>query len=223
MPPYQEESMCTKPKPLGTMAPTSPRSRQSPNGTMDDQGQNVQNGDEGRTNDNGSLHGGENNSPSINLNQRRSSPVKMRHRGQNSSTSSRSKTKNGRHITNINRINVINNFGSDGGNYFSTPWKKNQHHPNKAHLGWLILRIVLAILIIFWFGTMVSVMRSVPSPSASEAQSLAALNLPRWKKISEHIKGGVRGNNNAAVKPGDAKVKDDTDKDDADDDDAESS
>ena len=80
-------------------------------------------------------------------------------------------------IMNIHRISVINNFAAPIPNYFSTP--------PKERLGWCALRILLALLVIVWFGAMASILKSTPPPSP---QSKAASNLSRWKELSEHIK-----------------------------------
>lgn len=93
-----------------------------------------------------------------------SKPARMRLRGQSSSVSSSSsltargwtQTKKGRHITNIHNINVINNFGMDGG-------KRSMEK-----MGWLLLRIALALLIIVWFGALVSVTRGAGLPPSSD-------------------------------------------------------
>jgi len=90
----------------------------------------------------------------------RSSP-RMRYRGQQTS-SSRSKAKSGRHnITNINRINVINNFGPTP----PDPTKGKKHHSSAsknslgAPFGCCILRSVIASLIVFWLVAMMIIMR----------------------------------------------------------------
>jgi len=153
------------------------------------------------------------------LNQRRGSPVRMRHRAGTPSTSTSASgvrchksSKNGRHITNINKINVINNFGMDGSGssnaaaaaYFSTPWKRSkQSSPRrnpKTVLAWVLLRAILAILILVWIGSMASVMRNVPAAHSSGANnpSKAMMNLSRWKKLSEHIRLGSQAKENMA-------------------------
>ena len=101
---------------------------------------------------------GENAAPSV------SKPARMRLRGQSLSLSSSSsltargwtQTKKGRHITNIHKINVINNFGMD----------RDKRAMEK--MGWLLLRIVLALLIIVWFGALVSVTRGADLPPSSD-------------------------------------------------------
>mmetsp|Transcript_3927 Transcript_3927/g.8651 ORF Transcript_3927/g.8651 Transcript_3927/m.8651 type:complete len:857 (-) Transcript_3927:64-2634(-) len=221
MPPFQEESMCRSPnlRSNSTMAPQS--ATMAMNDNNNDPGQNSQNDGNGRTNTTANHHaggrqsGGVSNdspiSPNMRLSQRHMSP-RIRHRGQ-------LKTKNGRHITNINRINVINNYGNEGqhgGNYFSTsPNKRKQQHQNNnnysnAKMGWFVARTVLALMLIFWFGTMVSVVRSVhkdavipansnlaSSSVASEVRSKTTeiISLARWKKLSERMKdaGLLRG------------------------------
>ena len=83
---------------------------------------------------------------SVNMRSRRASPVKAKewHRGK------------GRRVTNINRINVINNFGVEG--------------RGGSHAGWLTARIALAALMLLWCVVTVSVLRSVPlAPAASPA------------------------------------------------------
>mmetsp|Transcript_21534 Transcript_21534/g.46829 ORF Transcript_21534/g.46829 Transcript_21534/m.46829 type:complete len:689 (-) Transcript_21534:1025-3091(-) len=211
MSPYLEESMCTQSKQPGTVNAINTRQAPPPppGETMEDNtntgldqqnipSNNLGHNNNDNNNDNSLVHGEGNDSP-----RQRSSPSnRMRHRGQQSSSSRSVKTKNGRHVTNINRINVINNFGTDGAS-----WKRNQRTSSitaKGQCGWYILRIVLASLILFWFGAMVTIMRGVPSPSSSKAQSKAALNLSRWKKLSElNIGFELRGGNTVAnvVKP----------------------
>ena len=101
---------------------------------------------------------GENAAPSV------SKPARMRLRGQSLSLSSSSsltargwtQTKKGRHITNIHKINVINNFGMDG------------EKCSMEKMGWLLLRIALALLIIVWFGALVSVTRGAALPPSSD-------------------------------------------------------
>jgi len=221
MPPFQEESMCRNPnqRTNSTMAPQS--ATMAMNDNNNDPGQNSRNDDNGRTNTTSNTNGGGRQSgglkndtpisPNMRLSQRHLSP-RIRHRGQ-------LKTKNGRHVTNINRINVINNYGNEGqhgGNYFSTsPNKRKQHHQNNnnninAKLGWFVARIVLALMLIFWFGTMVSVVRSAHNDAMTPANSNLAsisevseprskateiMSLARWKKLSERMKdaGVLRG------------------------------
>jgi len=232
MPPFREESMCTRPKrSTGTISQSS--DADGGGATMDEinLGQNVQNGDGGGraadADDNGRVGvgvgvgvlGEGNDSPSPggsgNVNRR---PVRMRHRGlgglssHSSSSSGHSrlshhhhKAKNGRHITNINRINVINNYGTDGGgNYFSTPRNAASGIPKqggRASLGWLAVRVVLALLMAFWFGFMVTILRSARSdPSSQDAQSKAEPSLTQWKRLSEHMSlAGVRGGTQQAA------------------------
>mmetsp|Transcript_13691 Transcript_13691/g.33135 ORF Transcript_13691/g.33135 Transcript_13691/m.33135 type:complete len:636 (-) Transcript_13691:918-2825(-) len=148
--------------------------QQAQNATMnhiDHDNNNLQTNDRG---ENDGVQGGGSSSSSHNnkLNRRsRPSPVRMRNRGQSSSSSSTSrsvKTKNG-HVTNINKINVINNFGD---------------RRAREHFGWCILRTALATLLIIWFGAMASVMRSAPPSSPSTSKS--AMSLERWKDLSDN-------------------------------------
>ncbi len=128
-------------------------------------------------------HGGTNN-----VQRQRPSPIRMRRRGESSSSSTNSATRsvksnNGRHVTNINRINVINNFGMDS------------RDRAKEHVGWIILRLVLAALILIWAGLIVSVVKGsdTPKPSSSSAHES---KLSRLQKLTEAVanSGGIRGN-----------------------------
>ena len=86
---------------------------------------------------------------------RRASPTRARHRGPTSTSAGPRATQHGRRITNIHRINVINNFGVEGSG--GLPYAR-------VHVGWCGLRLALAILLVFWFGTMASVLRGAPAP-----------------------------------------------------------
>ena len=127
--------------------------------------------------------GGENAAPSD------SKPARMRLRGKSSLVSSSSsltatgwtQTKKWRHITNIQKINVINNFGMD------------RDKRVMEHMGWLLLRIVLSILIIVWFGALVSVTRGAslpPSPDNdnSKGDFLDLLHITTKSKVTTKSK-----------------------------------
>lgn len=114
-----------------------------------------------------------------------SKPARVRLRGQSSSVSSSSslgsrgwaQATKGRHITNIHKINVINNFGMDRDKRF------------KEHMGWLVLRIVVALSIIVWFVALVSVMRGSDLPPSSDNANPkgGSMNLSRFAIKSKDL------------------------------------
>ena len=114
-----------------------------------------------------------NNNDSSNLSNRRS--ITRRHSSISGSTNNR------RHVTNINRINVINNY--------TTPSSKGR--TTKESFAWFILRIVLVSLILVWLVAMVSVLKNSPSaPNAQQtAQSKAASSLSLWKQKFNGMRG----------------------------------
>jgi hypothetical protein len=91
----------------------------------------------------------------------------MRLRGQGSSAVPSSSTttlstkgwaqgKTGRHVTNIHKINVINNFGIDG--------RDNKLAWGENNARWVILKIVMALLMTVWFVALMWVIRGVVLP-----------------------------------------------------------
>lgn len=90
--------------------------------------------------------------------------------------------KNGRHITNIRSINVVNNFGMD------------RDKRTMEHMGWLILRVVLIILLLIWLGALFSVTKGnilpvlsngVPSKDEFLDSSIVAPKFSRMRDLDE--------------------------------------
>ena len=184
MPPYRErDNMSTQSKQRGTLSINN--NQQALDTTIEDQN-NLRRGGVG--------------SNTNNLNRRqssRASPITRRHRRDSNSSSSAStsssRSNSKGHITNINKINVINNFGMD---------TRRNRSSGKESLSWIILRIVLALLIAVWFAAMISVLKSSPSSPTSpqSAQSKAAMSLSAIKKLSDLKLGSVRGKVDSAKK-----------------------
>ena len=179
MPPYREkDNICTQSKQPGTFSINN--NQQALDTTMEDLNDLRRGGVGGNAN---------------NFNRRqssRTSPITRRHRrdsnsssSASASSSSRSNTKGG-HITNINKINVINNFGMD---------TRRSRSSGKENLRWIILRFVLVLLIVFWFAAMISVLKNSPSSPTSpqSAQSKATVSLSAIKKLSNLKFNSVRG------------------------------
>ena len=184
MPPYREkDNMSTQSIQPGTLSINN--NQQALDTTIEDQN-NLRRGGVG--------------SNTNNLNRRqssRASPITRRHRRDSNSSSSAStsssRSNSKGHITNINKINVINNFGMD---------TRRNRSSGKEGLSWIILRIVLALLIAVWFAAMISVLKSSPSSPTSpqSAQSKAAMSLSATKKLSDLKLGSVRGKVDSAKK-----------------------
>lgn len=196
MPPYREvEDMCTKSKQI--VSPIDADTQAAIDVAID-----ISNNTNNQQINSGVSNNSTTNDSSSHLNNRRSSPSTRRRRGRDnsqSSASSPSSPKHGRrgHITNINRINVINNY----------PYHANNN--TKENIGWFTLRIVIAILILIWFGAMISVLKNSPSSPTSDnqsAQSKAAMSfgLLKYFQIGKGSGGGVRGGIDMAVQDGTA-------------------
>ncbi|KAL3826598.1 hypothetical protein ACHAXA_010523 [Cyclostephanos tholiformis] len=113
-----------------------------------------------------------------------SKQIRVRPRGQSSSVSSSSslsprgwaQTKTGRHVTNIHKINVINNFGMD------------RDKRVKDNMSWVVLRIVVALLMTIWFGALVCVIRgAVLPPSPVNANSIVEVDSSRVDTKSKDL------------------------------------
>ena len=88
--------------------------------------------------------------PTTSPNNRASARVRYRGGGQGNAQGTMSPRSRRRHITNINRINVINNYAPRSGSG-NGPNKKGSSI--KRQLGWSSIRLGLALLILLWFGT----------------------------------------------------------------------
>ena len=118
---------------------------------------------------------------------RSQSPGKMRFRGASATSqkhvpyvgaSSPSKNERG-HATNINTINVINNFAVSGS---ELPWQAKKR---KNRCGWTSLRVFIAIVLVLWAGLMVSIL-------CEHTQSLDVARKDNWKQLGINIKRTLR-------------------------------
>ena len=117
---------------------------------------------------------------------RSKSPGNMRFRGATATSSRKrapfgasSPSKNERgHATNINTINVINNFAVSGS---EIPWPKKR----KNQVGWTLLRVFLAIMIVLWAGLMVSIL-------SQHTHALDAARMDQWRQLGINIKRTLR-------------------------------
>ena len=119
-------------------------------------------------------------------NNRASARVRYRGGGQGNAQGTMSPRSRRRHITNINRINVINNYAPRSG---SANGPNNKGSSIKSQLGWSSIRLGLALLILLWFGAVATVMKNSSSSTVGTTTGSPF--------FSEDSSGGLRANGKA--------------------------
>ena len=147
MPPFREEYRDSKPPSREMVTPPPPLDVPHPVGGQHYQQQT--NANNNATNNTTTTTTSPNN--------RASARVRYRGGGQGNAQGTLSPRSRRRHITNINRINVINNYAPRSG---SANGPNNKGSSIKSQLGWSSIRLGLALLILLWFGAVATAMKN---------------------------------------------------------------